>query len=952
MLVGRDSALKVLGEMTTALAAGVGGAILVEGEQGIGKTELLRAGLAGGSGYRLLRGAADELGQSVPLALMRQCLDGVDIGLPGQDLDADLDAGVFAGDPVLAAVEEILAAVDKLCAASPVVLVAEDLQWADEASVLAWYRLSRAVGQLPLLVAGSFRSGSDRDDEMFRLRRSLASRGGTVIQLGPLAQPEVGALAERLSGGRPGARLAGLLDAAGGNPLYARELVDGLLRDGRIQVSDGTAELTGGPDLGRVPESVSAAVAQRLASLDASVTAVLRWAAVLGTEFSVTDLAVVTARPAGDLIDIVGRAQAAGVVADGERGLAFRHGLIRQVLYEQMPAAVRATLHGKAAEALAAAGRAPELIAAELVAALSPGAGQEPDTGHRTAPPWVFEWLRRHSPVLAVRAPQVAAVLLRAVLLQLAPGDPRRGELERGLLTPLFMIGRDGEVEQVGRSLLAAAGDPELAWLVAYCMIRAGRAVEAGAVLRQAHERSETSPAQHARLRALSGNVLALLGQLDEAAGEERAALADGDGDPMTVGLAHYVLSSLSYMRRESQARLDHLDQGIAAVGNNPRLTDLRLLLLANRTNALSDLDRRDESLAAGRDAVVLGDRIGGPRVFWARTMLAISYYTSGLWSDALTEIEPVLDSEASGYIGPYAHALAALVAASGDDGTTAARHLRAVPDTAGWVKQAGPQALHGPLLARAVAAEQGGHQAEAVAALAQCLDPALGMVMPMRSVLLPDLTRLALASGNAALARAAADAAAWEADRDPLACKRAAAGHCRGLVERDAQAVLAAAEYARDSGRAVEYGQALENAAVLLAVDEGEAARKLAGDAVRQYARIGARWLIRRTGERMRSHGVRLVTRAYRDRPGTGWAALTPTEAKVASLVGQGLSNPDIAARLFLSRNTVQTHVSHILAKLGASSRIEIIRLAAAHAPAAGAGDPTASVRRRVPGL
>jgi DNA-binding CsgD family transcriptional regulator len=80
-----------------------------------------------------------------------------------------------------------------------------------------------------------------------------------------------------------------------------------------------------------------------------------------------------------------------------------------------------------------------------------------------------------------------------------------------------------------------------------------------------------------------------------------------------------------------------------------------------------------------------------------------------------------------------------------------------------------------------------------------------------------------------------------------------------------------------------------------------------------------------------------RQVSRTYRDRPDAGWTALTPTEIRVAHLVAQGLSNPDIAAELFLSRNTVQTHVSHILAKLGAPSRVEIIRLAAAHSqPAA----------------
>jgi len=204
-----------------------------------------------------------------------------------------------------------------------------------------------------------------------------------------------------------------------------------------------------------------------------------------------------------------------------------------------------------------------------------------------------------------------------------------------------------------------------------------------------------------------------------------------------------------------------------------------------------------------------------------------------------------------------------------------------------------------------------------------------------MRHVLLPDLTRLALDAGDTGLARAAADAAAWEAQREPLAWKRSVADHCGGLAERNAQTVLAAADSARAAGRVLEYGEALENAAVLAAAGNDEAtARKLAAQAMRQYVRLGARWHVRRANERLRAHGVRQVPRVSRDRPSVGWAALTPTEIKVAHLVAQGLSNPDIAARLFLSRNTVQTHVSHILAKIEAPSRVEIIHLVAAHSP------------------
>jgi DNA-binding CsgD family transcriptional regulator len=78
----------------------------------------------------------------------------------------------------------------------------------------------------------------------------------------------------------------------------------------------------------------------------------------------------------------------------------------------------------------------------------------------------------------------------------------------------------------------------------------------------------------------------------------------------------------------------------------------------------------------------------------------------------------------------------------------------------------------------------------------------------------------------------------------------------------------------------------------------------------------------------------VRRGPRSAHKHASTGWASLTPAELRIVSLVGQGISNADIAAELFLSRRTVHTHVSHILHKLGASSRIDLVREAARHEP------------------
>ena len=203
----------------------------------------------------------------------------------------------MSGDPVLAGVERLLAVVDRLCARSRVVLVAEDLQWADEASVLVWSRLCRGFGQMPLLLAGSLRPGTVRED-LRRLPRVVTSGAGSVLELQPLPGGDVAELVGHLVGGPPGRRLTEFVAQAGGNPLYARELADGLVREGQVRLAAGAAELTDRAAGMPVASSLTALIGERLDGLADNVVSALRWAAVLGGDFSVADLELVSGWPA------------------------------------------------------------------------------------------------------------------------------------------------------------------------------------------------------------------------------------------------------------------------------------------------------------------------------------------------------------------------------------------------------------------------------------------------------------------------------------------------------------------------------------------------------------------------------------------------------------------------------------------------------------------------------
>jgi DNA-binding CsgD family transcriptional regulator len=928
--VGRGAELALLTGLVAGLSAGVGGVVLVEGEQGIGKSSLLRAGLnnAAAAGCRVLWGVADELGQRFPLQLMVECVGPVrEPEAAGGTLG--WGGGVFAGDPVLTGVERLLADVDRLCAVSPVVLVAEDLQWADEASVLVWSRLCRAAGQMPLLLAGSWRPGAARED-LGRLRRGVTARGGTVVNLGPLPDAELAELVSGLVGGRPGHRLAGLVGRSGGNPLYARELADGLLREGRVAVAGGVAELADESAAARVPVSLTAAIGERLEALADDVVAALRWAAVLGLEFSVPDLEVVSGRSAGELIGVIAVAVGAGVVAEAGPRLRFRHGLIRQVLYEGMPAGLRTALHVQAARALADAGAAPGRVAVQLAAAQHiPGTGAEP---------WVVQWLATAAPALTYRAPGVAAELLSDVLAQLPDTDPRREDLQASLVTVAFLLLRHDEVEQAGGRLLAGARDhdraAEMAWLVGYTLLRTGRAPQADTTIQAALARPGISQAWSARLTALHAIILQISGQADAGAIAAQDALAGAEraGDRLAIGYALHARAIDRFIRRDSAAMVDNSTQALAVIGDDPQATDLRVLLLANRTTALGVLDRQSEAIAAARQALVLAEQVGTPRLGTARFSLADQYFLAGHWDDALAELELAVGLPGPNYLPLLVHGLIALIAGHREDWQNARDHLSELPDRPA-VHTGSVANAHYLLLARSLVAEQAGRPGEAAGILAILLDPEVSQEMHGRFALLVPLLRLALATGDAGTAGAAAAAAQEEAERESLPVKAATADHCRGLATGDPGPVLAAADYFKTAGRVFDQAMALEDAAALAAA-RGEAgpARQALAAAVGRYEALGAGWDIRRAVARLQPFGIRRARDAYRTRPVTGWAALTPTEMKVAYLVAGGRSNPDIATQMYLSRNTVQTHVSHILAKLGARSRAEIVAEALAH--------------------
>ncbi len=193
-----------------------------------------------------------------------------------------------------------------------------------------------------------------------------------------------------------------------------------------------------------------------------------------------------------------------------------------------------------------------------------------------------------------------------------------------------------------------------------------------------------------------------------------------------------------------------------------------------------------------------------------------------------------------------------------------------------------------------------------------------------------PQAVRAALRIRAFGIADQVIEHAQVRADANPaVPSLRASVAHARGLRHDDIAQLRAAVQDLAAGPRPLALASALEDFGVLAAAhggrDEGVDAL---GRALELYAGCGATWDARRVRRRLRSLGVRRRLVAT-ERPDHGWAALTPAELEVAHLIGRGLTNKAAAERLFVSPNTVATHVRQVFAKLGVRSRAELaIRL------------------------
>ncbi len=907
VLVGRDEELATLHEGLEH-AASRRQLLLFEGEPGIGKTRLLREAshFATELGFNVFAAAGDVHEQAHAYGLLIAAVESRADRAAG-DLRALIARQTsVAADRRLAVIDWFVTFIEEAVDAAPIVLVLDDLHWADAESLRVLRAVVRRSARTPFgLVAGTRPVASYVDLEA--LADTMGAEGERVF-LEPLDESSVVELVDRLMTQTVTPELLALVGSARGNPFFVTEII-----------ASGLGELASHD----VPRDLRRTILGRVSHLSDDARSMLRLASLLGGSIDPIDLATIVGRPAIELVPIIEEAIRGGVLEEYEDVLAFRHDLVRDAVYSDMPASLRRRSHRDVARALAAAGAPARRVAAQLARAAKPGDGE------------AVSWLRRAAAEEAQRSPTLSADMLEQAVGLLQQSDPALDEVQAERVQALVWAGRVSEASALASDVLAELRDAELAVDVRASLGEAlffrGRIAEAVEQLVQA---CAAGPGSGRGLLLAEAALASLVsGQLDRAEGFIAAAVADAEttNDPRARGVAIGVSSLLAVVRGDGKTGVD---LGREAV----RIADDDFLGETHRYGgrfflglALGDVDLFDEAVDVIREGIRLDEMHG---VSWIlpcyHGLLSTVQFARGDWDDAVAELETsnaILDDIDSTLFGPLAHGVLAQIAFHRDDISGCEREFALCEAE---LALTGPQVgMAWIVQAQALLAEDAGNPEEAAAIMRGAW--AFADENGIRNVLRqfgPMYVRLALAEGDRAAAGRAVEAVELYARSMETRSMTGTALLCRGMLEADQPTLYEAVETLRGAGRPLELAAAcLEAGTAFMKGKEATQGRALLDDAADIYQGLGALRDLRRVSEALGGDaGGRKVAKR---RPVSGWRSLSPTELRVVAQVAEGLANPAIAEKLVVSRRTVETHVSHLFRKLNVTSRVELVLLA-----------------------
>ena len=953
--VGRAEELRAFDHALAEIDHGHAAAIELVGEPGIGKTRLLAefAAHADARGRLVLSGSASELERDLPFSVFVDALDEYLRGLAATRL-ARLDEDVrtelahvfpslsaFASAGAVALQDEryrshraVRALLEHLAETRPVVLVLDDFHWADAASVELFGALLRRPPAAAVLIAVAVRPRQLPERLSGALERANREEALARVELVALTPAEA---RELLSETVDAADATALYEESGGNPFYLEQLARSLSRDGAA---------TRAPEISlagaHVPAAVVASLSEELALLSAGGRRVLEGAAVAGDPFEPELAAAGAATSEAEAMDAVDELLQLDLVrnTDVPRRFRFRHPLVRRAVYDAAPGGWLLSAHGRCAEALAARGATAASRAHHIERSAREGdldavavlraAGDETV---RLAPASAAHWFAEALRLLPPTAPAEERGELLFARAQALTAAGRFADSHIALLEAIAVVPDESHAIRA-RLARACAGVESLL----------GRQPQAGDRLERALAELPDQGSREAVMLMLELTVNGVWRARYEemhATAERAVSAARQLGDAPLTAAALAELALADSMMGEAARAESNRSEAAALVDS---LTDGELARHLEAAAWLAGvelyLDRYAEADAHANRALAVARATGQGELF-----LLLVAILGGVWRQRgkLAEAVELLDGgiEAARLLG-NTHALVWTLMGR----SAAALRMGNVDLALATAQESFDLSQH---------ADSNFHSAEAAADLAAALletgqpEHALEVLVGSaggeelvliagspRGRYLEVLTRCRLELGRQREAKRAADSAQrWAAAvRLPMAAvwaDRAAAAVelDAGNVSRAAERALSAAAAADAVGAPVEaaLSRTLAGRALARSGDSDRAAIELQR-AAREFEARGALRYRDEAEQELRKLGHHIHRRTRRGKTdGTGIESLTEREHQVAQLVVGRKTNPEIAAELFLSQKTIETHLRNIFRKLDVASRVELAR-------------------------
>jgi tetratricopeptide (TPR) repeat protein len=620
-LIGRESALAAASSVLDDARRGAGQFLMISGEAGIGKTAVLAALVSrAGPAPLVLRGFCWEGDGAPPYWPWSQVLQASGLPMaslgeagwllqPAAPKPAEPMSAVAAGDARFRLFEAVARCLRRLAASRPVLVVLDDLHWADEPSLRLLGFLARALAAEPVALIGAY-----RDTEAPPELRTIAGQAQQLALAG-LLPDEVGALAQELAGtALPPQVAAQLWPRSGGNPFFVRELVRLLLAQGSWQQP------------AQIPASVAETLRRRLARLSTECVRLLEWAAIAGRDIDAGLLAHGAAaghEPA--VLSLLDEARQAGVIA-GTSPPRFAHDLYRETIIDGLSVTARAAINLSVGRALQARSGPAARVAVHLLAA---GPQARPDAleysllaareatarlGHEDASAYYLRALD----IASERGPSGTGAGERTeILLELAASHERTGRSD-------LAAQRFGQAAGASRAAGDAAGLARAALGIQTLGYRSGaQHAELLDLLREASRRLEADGGPLAlRSRVLAALARTLRHGSDRLPGAEvtevaqRAArLAAAANDPSALATAKLAVHDAMWVPGTAAARLPVIAEMLDAArasGEDDLVAQARLLRAAALLE-LGDPAGRDELLGY----ITLAGNLGHARGRW-----------------------------------------------------------------------------------------------------------------------------------------------------------------------------------------------------------------------------------------------------------------------------------------------------------------------------------------------